>query len=74
MTDAESGRTLVAAAALPCQVYAPVAAPLARRGGLERGQVLVQSPERPALHAFLAPWRAQLESLRRRRVRWSPLQ
>ena len=67
---AESGRALLAAAALPCQVYSPVAAPLARRAGLERGQVLVQSPERAALHAFLAPWRVQLESLRRRRVRW----
>jgi len=67
---AAKGRALVAANALGCEVYSPVAAGLARRAGLERGQVLVQSAERSALHEFLPRWRAQLEGMRQRRVRW----
>ncbi len=67
---AAKGRALLAANALRCEVYSPVAAGLARRAGLERGQVLVQSAERSALHGFLPRWRAQLEGLRQRRVRW----
>ena len=35
-----------------------------------RGQVLVQSSERSALHAFLPRWRALLERMRQQRVRW----
>ena len=67
---AEKGRALLAESALRCQVYSPVAAALARRAGLERGQVLVQSTDRAALHGFLPQWRAELEGLRQRRVRW----
>ena len=67
---AEKGRALLAAHALRCEVYAPVAAGLSRRAGLERGQVLVQSADRSALHEFLPRWRAELEGLRQRRVRW----
>ncbi len=65
------GRALVAASALRCEVYSPVPAGLARRAGLERGQVLVQSAERSALHEFLPRWRALLEPTRQRRVRWT---
>ena len=68
---ADRGRSLIAASALPCEVYPPVAAGLARRAGLERGQVLVQSAERSALQEFLPRWRAELEGLRERRVRWN---
>ncbi len=67
---AEKGRALLSAHALRCEVYAPVAAGLSRRAGLERGQVLVQSADRSALHEFLPRWRAELEGLRQRRVRW----
>jgi primosomal protein N' (replication factor Y) (superfamily II helicase) len=67
---AEKGRELVAAHALRCEVYSPVAAGLARRAGLERGQILVQSTERLALQDFLPRWRAQVQGLRQRRVRW----
>ena len=67
----EEGRSLVAARALRCEVYPPVAATIARRAGLERGQVLVQSAARAALHDFLPPWRAELERSSPRRVRWS---
>lgn len=68
---AEKGREIVVAHALRCEVYSPVAAGLARRAGLERGQVLVQSADRLALQEFLPRWRAQLEGARQRRVRWN---
>ncbi|HEV3241589.1 MAG TPA: primosomal protein N' [Casimicrobiaceae bacterium] len=67
---AEKGRALLAASALRCELYPPVAAGLARRAGLERGQVLVHSAERAALQEFLPRWRVELEGLRQRRVRW----
>jgi primosomal protein N' (replication factor Y) len=66
----EQGRALIAAGKLDCQVYAPVPAGLARRAGLERGQVLVQSDDRAALRTFLPRWLPLLDRLRRRRVRW----
>jgi primosomal protein N' (replication factor Y) len=65
------GRALLAATELRCEVYPPVPAGLARRAGLERGQVLVQSSERSALHEFLPRWRDLLERMRQRRVRWT---
>ena len=64
------GRAL-AASELRCEVYPPVPAGLARRAGLERGQVLVQSSERSALHEFLPRWKALLERMREQRVRWT---
>jgi primosomal protein N' (replication factor Y) len=65
------GRALLAASELRCEVYPPVPAGLARRAGLERGQVLVQSSARSALHEFLPRWMALLERMRQRRVRWT---
>ena len=67
----DRGRKLAAAAADACEVYSPVPAALPRRAGLERAQVLVQSRDRAALQAFLPHWRAELEQLAERRVRWS---
>ncbi|HEX8010086.1 MAG TPA: primosomal protein N' [Casimicrobiaceae bacterium] len=67
----ERGRSLVRSHALRCEVYPPVPAAIARRAGLERGQVLVQSPRRAPLHDFLPRWRAELERAEPRRVRWS---
>jgi primosomal protein N' (replication factor Y) (superfamily II helicase) len=67
----EQGRSLVASHALRCEVYPPVAATIARRAGLERGQVLVQSATRSALHDFLPLWRTELERSGPRRVRWN---
>lgn len=50
----------------------PVPAPMERRAGRYRGQLLLQSPRRPALHALLEVWLTQLEQLPSgRRVRWS---
>jgi len=59
------------AAALAVDVYPPVPAGLARRAGLERGQVLVQSAARGPLQRFLPAWREALERLPGRRVRWA---
>jgi len=46
-----------------------VPALLARRAGFERGQMVVQSERRGALHAFLAQWREPLDALAGKRVR-----
>jgi primosomal protein N' (replication factor Y) len=67
----EQGRALVAAHALRCEVYPPVPAAMARRAGLERGQVLTQSTQRSALHTLLPLWRTELERIGPRRVRWN---
>ncbi len=52
-------------------VFAPVPALLARRAGLERGQLLVQAARRAALQRFLPRWHAALRTLRPTRVRWA---
>jgi primosomal protein N' (replication factor Y) len=49
--------------------FAPVPALLARRAGLERGQLLVQSAQRRELQRFLGRWRADIAALPGRRVR-----
>jgi len=50
----------------------PAPAPMERRGGRYRAQLLVQAAERRPLHVFLDAWLAHLsESKQGRRVRWS---
>ena len=46
-------------------VYAPVPLAVARVAGVERMQMLVESPSRPALQRFLAAWVPALHELRR---------
>jgi len=54
------------------QIMAPVPAPMERRAGRYRAQLLVQSSKRAPLHAFLSQWVAQLaESKFSKKVRWS---
>ena len=52
--------------------HGPLAAPMPRRAGAHRGQVLIEAAERSAMQAFLPPW---LETLRARpgprALRWS---
>jgi primosomal protein N' (replication factor Y) len=67
----EQGRALVTEHALRCELYPPVPAAMARRAGLERGQVLVQSTQRSSLHTLLPLWRAEIERTGARRVRWN---
>jgi primosomal protein N' (replication factor Y) (superfamily II helicase) len=52
-------------------VFAPVPALLSRRAGYERGQIVVQSSRRAMLQRFLPAWRAALDALPGRRVRWA---
>jgi len=54
------------------RVLGPVDAPMARRAGRYRAQLLLQSADRAALHAVLGSLRPALEEIREaRRVRWS---
>jgi len=50
----------------------PLPAPMPRRAGRHRAQLLVQAKRREALHRFLDAWLAQIETLgEAKRVRWS---
>ena len=52
-------------------LYDPVPMRLARLANLERGQLLVESPSRRALQAFLTAWRDTLAAIRApSRLRW----
>jgi primosomal protein N' (replication factor Y) len=54
------------------EVFPPLPPTMARRAGFERGQVLVQSARRAALHAFLPRWRDALAvNPAGARVRWA---
>ena len=52
-------------------VFGPLAAPIEKRRGRYRCQLLVQSGNRNTLHQALTPWRQTLESMQEaKRVRW----
>ena len=54
------------------ELLGPVPAPMERRAGRYRAQLLVQANERALLHGFLDRWLAALPTCREaRRVRWS---
>ena len=54
------------------QLLAPVPAPMERRAGRYRAQLLVQSAQRVPLHEFLSRWVAQLaEAKFAKKTRWS---
>jgi len=53
------------------EVFDPVPAPLERKAGFERAQLLVRARSRAALQPFLAEWRARLTARGERGVRWS---
>ncbi|TSE30540.1 Primosomal protein N' [Tepidimonas thermarum] len=57
-------------------LYAPVPMTMTRVAGIERAQLLLESPHRPALQALLAAWLPRLHTLRahadtRGLVRWA---
>lgn len=63
-----------AASAVDAAVVAhgPLAAPMARRAGAHRGQVLIEAGERAALQAFLPAWLDRVRVLPgARQLRWS---
>ncbi|MEO8459528.1 MAG: primosomal protein N' [Dokdonella sp.] len=52
--------------------HGPLPAPMPRRAGAHRAQVLIESNERPAMQSFLAEWMERVRSLpTARKVRWS---
>lgn len=53
------------------EVFDPVAAPLERKAGFERAQLLVRARSRAPLQAFLRQWRSRLDEGAARSVRWS---
>jgi len=56
----------------PLRILGPATAPMERRSGRYRGQLLIQSGQRNHLQRFLPEWRGQIEALAdARRVRWS---
>ncbi len=69
----EEARNLAVGFGLPgVEIWEPVPAPMEKRAGRVRAQLLLQSEQRSALHRLLAAWTPQLESLKTgRRVRWS---
>ena len=70
LTEARALAETVQAAGV--ELWGPVPAPMERRAGRFRAQLLIQAPERAALHRLLDAWVARLETLRSaRRVRWS---
>ena len=59
-----AARTVAAAIADGVTLYDPVPMRLQRLMTLERGQLLVESPSRPALQSFLTAWMEQLYALK----------
>ncbi len=53
------------------EVFDPVPAPLERKAGFERAQLLVRAGTRAELQPFLRAWRDALVARGARRVRWS---
>jgi primosomal protein N' (replication factor Y) (superfamily II helicase) len=54
------------------ELWGPVPAPMERRAGRVRAQLLLQSSTRKPLHALLREWTPQLDGLpTARRARWS---
>ncbi len=52
-------------------LYDPVPMKLSRLASLERGQLLAESPSRPALQAFLPRWREAIEGIKApSKLRW----
>ncbi len=53
-------------------LHGPLPAPMPRRAGYQRAQVLIESVDRSSMQAFLPDWLAALRTLKAaRRVRWS---
>jgi primosomal protein N' (replication factor Y) len=69
----EAARVAAEGLAAPgVELWGPVAAPMERRAGRYRAQLLVQAKRRTDLHRLLTPWAPLLEQLREgRRARWS---
>jgi primosomal protein N' (replication factor Y) len=66
-----SAREAVRGASAEVGVFPPVPALMARRGGFERAQMLVQAHRRAELQRFLPAWNRALHEVPGKRVRWA---
>lgn len=72
MEEFLAAATTLAASPQDVSLLGPMPAPMPRRAGMYRGQLLLSAAERAPLHAFLSDWLAHVRELRQaRRVRWS---
>jgi primosomal protein N' (replication factor Y) (superfamily II helicase) len=53
------------------EIFDPVPAPLERKAGYERAQLLVRAGSRATLQPFLQEWKSQIAARGARHVRWS---
>jgi primosomal protein N' (replication factor Y) len=53
------------------EIFDPVPAPLERKAGYDRAQLLVRATSRAVLQPFLRRWKSALDEKAERRVRWS---
>ncbi len=67
----ERAKRLAEGGAPEVTLFEPVPALMSRLAGMERAQLLVQSPSRARLQEFLARWQPRIAALGERRVRWS---
>jgi primosomal protein N' (replication factor Y) len=69
---ARAGRRIAAHdASAGIEVFDPVAAPLKRKAGFERAQLMVRARKRAAMQGFLPEWKHALDALAARHVRWA---
>ena len=67
-----AARTLLDNIEHPVQTFGPFPAPVEKRAGKFRFQLLLQSDSRPALQKVLQPWVRQLDDLKEgKKIRWS---
>jgi len=66
---ARAGRRIAARGGV--EVFDPVAAPLERKAGFERAQLMVRARKRAAMRGFLLEWKQALDTLAARQVRWA---
>ena len=67
-----AARTLLDNIEQPVQIFGPFPAPVEKRAGKFRFQLLLQSDTRPALQKVLQPWVRQLDDLKEgKKIRWS---
>ncbi len=72
LLDAFLAAAAQAAADPAVSAHGPLAAPMPRRAGAFRGQLLIEAGERSVLQAFLPDWLERVRALpEQRRVRWS---
>ena len=48
-----------------------VPAPMEKRAGRYRAQLLISAKTKKALHQILKPWIAEIDEMKNRQVRWS---